>query len=223
VRKILAHVITRVAGTTGVPDGGGDGGPATEAELNMPGDVAVTADGGFLIADTANHVVREVSPEGVITLAAGDYIHVDILNQALAMAVTADGEFLIADTGNNQVWKALAGVNLRQVAGTRAVGSGGDDGPAIDAELNSPHGVAATADGGFLIADTGNHVVRKVSAQGVITRVAGTTGVAGSGGDDGPPTAAELNQPTAIAVTADGGFLIADRGNHLVRRVVLVD
>ena len=89
--------------------------------------------------------------------------------------------------------------------------------------LNSPHGVAVTADGGFLIADTRNHLVRKVSAQGVITRVAGTSGVAGSGGDDGPPTVAELNQPTAVAVTADGGFLIADKGNHLVRRVALVD
>jgi DNA-binding beta-propeller fold protein YncE len=83
-----------------------------------------------------------------------------------------------------------------------------------------PHGVAVTADGGFLVADTHNHVVRKVSADGAIARVAGVTGLAGSGGDDGPATAAQLNQPSAVAVTADGGFLIADTGSHLVRRVV---
>jgi hypothetical protein len=83
--------------------------------------------------------------------------------------------------------------------------------------------VAVTADGGFLVADTLNHVVRRVSAQGVITRVAGTTGTVGSAGDDEPATHAELNHPGAVAVTGDGGFLIADTLNHLVRRVALVE
>jgi hypothetical protein len=78
--------------------------------------------------------------------------------------------------------------------------------------------VAITADGGFLIADFGNHVVRKVSAAGVITRVAGT-GTAGNSGDDGPATEAELNGPNTIAPTADGGFLIADGLNNEVRKV----
>ena len=78
--------------------------------------------------------------------------------------------------------------------------------------------MAVTADGGFLIADTGNSVVRKVSAAGVITRVAGT-GAAGNSGDDGPATDAQLNRPIGVAVTADGGFLIADFGNQEVRKV----
>jgi hypothetical protein len=62
-------------------------------------------------------------------------------------------------------------------------------------------------------------VVRKVSADGVITRVAGTTGTAGSGGDDGPATGAEFHNPFAVAVTADGGFLVTDSANHVVRKV----
>ena len=69
--------------------------------------------------------------------------------------------------------------------------------------------MAVTADGGFLIADSGNNVVRKVSAAGVITRVAGT-GTPGNTGDDGPATDAQLSRPVGVAVTADGGFLIAD-------------
>ena len=78
-----------------------------------------------------------------------------------------------------------------------------------------------TADGGFLIADPGNNVVRKVSAAGVITRVAGT-GTRGNSGDDGPATDAQLNEPAGVAVTTDGGFLITDSGNSVVRKVSAV-
>ena len=87
------------------------------------------------------------------------------------------------------------GVVTRVAGTTGTAGFGGDGGSATDAELNNPAGVAVTADGGFLIADTANQVVRKVSADGVITRIAGTTGTAGSSGDDGPATGAELSYP----------------------------
>jgi glucose/arabinose dehydrogenase len=107
---------------------------------------------------------------------------------------------------------------ITRVAGTGTAGYSGDDGPATDAELNTPTGVAVTADGGFLIADTVNNLVRKVSAAGVITRAAGT-GTAGNSGDDGPAADAELNRPEGVAVTADGGFVIADSINNTVRKV----
>ena len=164
-------VITRVAGT-GTPANTGDDGPATEAQLDEPGGVALTADGGFLITDVLNNEVRKVSAAGVIS----------------------------------------------RVAGTGTPGNTGDDGPATEAQLNRPFGVALTADGGFLIADTFNNEVRKVSAAGVISRVAGT-GIAGNTGDDGPATGAQLNTPFGMAVTADGGFLIADVVNNEVRKV----
>jgi DNA-binding beta-propeller fold protein YncE len=78
--------------------------------------------------------------------------------------------------------------------------------------------VAVTPDGGFLIADTFNNVVRQVSAAGVITRVAGT-GTPGNTGDDGPATDAQLSRPIGVAVTPDGGFLIADVLNNEVRKI----
>ena len=109
---------------------------------------------------------------------------------------------------------------ITRVVGTGTAGNAGDGGPATDAQLQGPEGVAVTADGGFLIADNGNHVVRKVSAAGVITRVAGT-GATGNTGDDGPATDAQLNRPSAVAVTADGGFLITDVVNHVVRKVAV--
>jgi len=64
-------------------------------------------------------------------------------------------------------------------------------------------------------------VVRKVSSAGVITRVAGT-GTAGNSGDDGAATEAKLTSPIGVAVTADGGFLITDTGNNVVRKVALL-
>ena len=221
-------VITRVAGTgtrgSGV-GGEGDDGLATEAELNTPFYVAVTADRGFLIADSYSFVVRKVSSAGVITRVAGTGTSGTSGDNGLAteaelyhptgLAVTADGGFLITD--GHVVRKVSSAGVITRVAGTGTAGNSGDDGLATDAELNSPEGVAVTADGGFLFADTGNYVVRKVSSAGVITRVAGT-GVAGNSGDDGPATDAELT-PIGVAVTADGGFLITDPVNHVVRKV----
>ena len=84
--------------------------------------------------------------------------------------------------------------------------------------LSIPFGVAPTADGGFLIVDVGNQRIRKVSAAGVITTVAGT-GVAGSTGDGGPATAAQIYNPHNVVEQADGGFLIAEATAHRVRRV----
>ena len=222
-------VITRVAGTAGTAGSAGDDGPATDAQLHDPFGVVVTSDGGFLIGDLVNNVVRKVSPDGVITRVAGTGTSGSAgdggpatdaqLNGPVGVAVTADGGFLIADSGNNMVRKVSADGVITRVAGMGTAGGAGDGGPATDAQLNGPIGVAATADGGFLIADQNNAVVRKVSADGVITRVAGTTGTSGSAGDDGPATDAQLDTPTGVAVTADGGFLIADFSNNRVRKV----
>lgn len=106
------------------------------------------------------------------------------------------------------------------MAGTGLPGSSGDGGPATAAQLNFPFGVAPTADGGVLIADTGNARVRYVTAAGTITTVAGT-GTEGFSGDGGPATAAQLNGPYGVAVTADGGVVVADDGNSRVRLVDL--
>jgi hypothetical protein len=228
VRRVApSGAITTVAGT-GLPGSGGNGGQATDAELNAPSGVAATADGGFLIADFNNSRVQRVSPGGIITTAAGTGSPGSTgdggaatdaeINTPLGVAATPDGGFLIADSGNHQVRLVSPAGTITTVAGTGTVGGTGDGGPATAAKLSSPFAVAPTADGGFLIADTGSHKVRRVSHSGTITTVAGT-GSFGSGGDGGPATAAPLNVPEGVAATADGGFLIADSGNHRVRRV----
>ena len=103
-------------------------------------------------------------------------------------------------------------------AGTGAAGFGGDGGPATSAGLQQPISVAWLGDGGALVADFANHRIRRISASGEITTVAGT-GTAGYSGDGGPATSAKLNWPLDVEPTADGGFLIADLGNKRIRRV----
>lgn len=219
--------ISTVAGTT--PGFGGDGGPATAAQLNAPTAVALSPDGGLLIADAGNQRIRKVLPDGRIVTVAGTGVRGFLgdggsaTNAQLAtpssVSATGDGGFLIADSGNHAVRKVLPDGTIETVAGTPgALGYTGDNGPATSAKLAYPHGVAETADGGFLIADTSNHCVRRVFANGTIVTVAGT-GTGGYSGDGGPATAAQLHDPNGVAVTSDGGFLIADTTNNRIRRV----
>ena len=224
IRKVSAGgTITTVAGTTAGLSG--DGGPATVAQFNKPQVVAVTADGGYLIADSNNHRIRRVSPAGTITTVAGTTAGLSgdggpataaQLSVPVSVATTADGGYLIAASSNNRIRKVSAGGTITTVAGTTG-GLSGDGGPATAAQLSSPSSVAATADGGYLIADPGNHRIRRVSPAGTITTVAGST--AGQSGDGGPATAAQLFFPAAVAPTAEGGYLIAESINHRIRFV----
>ena len=227
VRKVSAlGTITTVAGN-GTPGVGGDTGPATSAQLTFPVAAAATADGGFLIADTGNHNIRRVLPDGFIVRVAGltlDDFSGDggpafgaTLNSPNAVAPTADGGYLIADTGNERIRRVAPDGIITTVAGG-GTGGLGDGGPATEAQLQGPYDVAVLPDGGFLIADYIAGRVRRVSPNGIITTVAGT-GSPGTSGDGGPATAATLSTPIAVEPAPDGGFLIADSTEQRVRRV----
>lgn len=227
VRKVsAAGVISTVAGN-GTFGTSGDDGPAIEAQLGRIDSLAITRDGGFLVADSDAGVVREVSVAGVIRRVAGSGVFGSGGDDGLALeapfrspeavAVMTDGGFLIADSGNNVVRRVSPDGIITRAAGTGTPGHSGDDGLAVEAQLKLPSGLAIFQDGSFLIADSGNSVVRRVSPDGVITRVAGT-GSQGSPGDDGPATEAQLFEPQALSLSADGGFLIL-QGNSIVRKV----
>jgi len=219
--------ITTVAGT-GTAGYSGDGGPATSARLNWPLDVEPTADGGFLIADLGNRRVRRVSPAGIVTTVAGTGAGGASgdggpatsarLDAPTGVAVTTDGGFFVVDAATHRVRRVSPGGTIARVAGSGQPGGTGDGGPAVTAQLNTPVGVAALPDGGFVVTEYEGHRVRRVSAAGVITRVAGA-GTAGFSGDGGAATAARLNKPVGVSTTSDGGFLIGDSQNGRVRKV----
>ncbi len=141
-----------------------------------------------------------------------------------SVSAYADGSFVIMDTGVTGDRERFAVVRrvradgiIVAAAGTGEAGSTGDGGPATSARI-SPGDVAALPDGGFLLSEPASHRVRRVGPDGIISTVAGT-GARGFGGDGGAATAALLQSPRGIAVTPDGGFLIADTGNSRIRRV----
>lgn len=223
--------ITTIAG--GVRSNGfsGDGGAGTDAQLNSPLGVAVEAGGGVLIADSNNHRIRRVSPSGTITTVAGTGevgfsgdggpATAADLDLPVDVAATRDGGFLIADYGNNRIRRVSPSGTITTVAGTGAEGFSGDGGPATAARMGFPNGVSATADGGFLISDSEFNRVRRVSATGTITTVAGSGGLAQGGfsGDGGPATAARFDGVSDAVEAPDGGLLIVDAGNERIRRV----
>ncbi len=203
-------IITTVAGN-GSHGYSGDGGPATSAELFLPFAVAVDSQGDLFIVDGFEDVVREVKPDGIITTVAGDGTvgysgdggpATDAeLDVPSGVAVDAQGDLFIADSANNAIREVRPDGIITTVAGDGIAGYSGDGGPATDAELGVPSGVAADAQGDLFIADTGNNVIREVKPDGLITTVAGD-GTWGYSGDGGPATAAELGGPQGVAVDA---------------------
>jgi hypothetical protein len=228
VRMVTAEGVVRTIAGTGVAGSTGDGGRATDARLNFPHTAVPTADGGLLIAETRASRIRKISPAGIITTVAGTGeagfsgdggpATGAQINNPRSVVPLPDGGFLIPDSNNHRVRRVSASGTITTVAGTGVQGFAGDGGPATAAQLSIPFSVSPTADGGFLIADIDNARIRKVSAAGIITTVAGD-GFAGFGGDGGPATAARLHHPHNVRALPDGGFLIADATNERVRRV----
>lgn len=226
----------------------GDHGPASAARLNNPQGVAVDGEGNLYIADTWNHRIRKVDRDGIITTVAGtgapgyggdcelEWVpaagrrFIPILNcpaQPIqlsyphALAINEAGDLLIADTGNHRVRRlALGGTAIFTVAGNGQAGNSGDGGPASEAGLNGPMGLALDRAGNLYISDQNHNTVRRVGADGIIATVAGKAELwEGFSGDGGPAVAAQLYYPGQLAVDRLGNLLIADMGNNRIRRV----
>jgi hypothetical protein len=240
----------------------GDGTSATSAQINQPYSVAVDSAGNIFVADYANSVIREISASsGDISTFAGVAVpdpnrnghlvglpafsgdgylategELGFLNDTpygAGLATDSAGNVFIADTANNAVRKISAATGIMTtVAGNGLIGYSGDGGPAASAQLFYPRDVAVDGLGNIFIMDTGNCVIRKVTAStGVITTVAGTPPnssgkyYCGYSGDGGPAISAELYPidllipAGGVAVDSSGNIFIADTGNAVIREV----
>ncbi|MER6567470.1 RICIN domain-containing protein [Streptomyces sp. NPDC001093] len=240
VRKVTTDgKISTLAGPGSGVDG--DGGPATAAGFNGPQGVAVDSSGVVYIADSFNHRIRMVTADGKISTFAGmstadlegggfdgdgGLATLAQLRRPMGVAVDSSGVVYIADTRNHRVRKVTTDGKISTVAGMDCAGFGGgfdgDGSLATSALLSNPYAVAVDGAGNLYIADSGNHRVRKVTADGYISTFAGSgpKGFAGGfGGDGGLATSARLNFPTGVAVDSTGVLYIADQRNHRVRMV----
>ena len=228
VRRIAPDgTIATIAGT-GAAGFSGDGGPATQAQLDFVHGVSLTPDGAILVADTWNDRIRRLEPDGTIRTVAGSGASgyggdggtavEAAIDDPRGVAALPDGGFLIPDTNNERVRRVWPDGTITTVAGTGEAGFSGDGGPATAARIDQPFAATPLPDGGFLIGDSGNARIRRVWPDGTITTVAGT-GVEGHSGDGGPAVEAEISAVSSIALTPDGGYVFAEPYRYAVREV----
>jgi len=229
IRKVDRQgIITTVAGN-GSAGFSGDGGPATQAQLNFPTAVAVGLDGSLYITDSINDRVRRVGTDGIITTVAGsDALSGPIgdggpavqarLDYPRAIAIGPDSSLYIGELFRPRIRRVGSDGIITTVAGNGTRGYSGDGGPATQAQLNLPYGVAVGADGSLYIADSSNELIRRVGSDGRITTVAGMGSIS-FGGDGGPATEAQFDYPVSVVVGAEGQLYIADFDNNRIRRI----
>lgn len=238
IRRLNADgTIETIAGT-------GELGPANDGygpdiQFNHPTNLEFDGDGHMIIAAWHNSLIKrlDLSTGFATTICGtgarsfnGDGLQGTATFVDLPSSVIWDpgtGNVIFSDQANFRIRVLEPNGEVHTIAGDGTATYGGDGGPAANAQLSSPRGQSAppagritrAANGDIIIADTGNHVVRRIDGAGVISLVAGTPGEAGYEGDGGPATSAKLNTPSDVAVAADGTIYVADTMNHVVRAI----
>jgi len=229
IRKVDSFgIITTIAGTGTVEGYSGDGGPATQALIHQPVDLAVDSAGNIYFADSTGQRIRKIATNGIITTVAGNgnagfsgdgsSAVTSELNFPVSISFDTSGNLYIADSNNFRIrMVSAASSTMSTFAGNGTEGFSGDGGAPTSATINYPYSVRIDSFNRLFIADTSNNRVRIV-ANGFISTLVGTA-ANGFSGDGGQAGSAELNFPWSLGFDASGNLLIGDRVNDRVRMV----
>lgn len=204
--KLFGQVTTLAGSVAGAIDATGTG-----ARFKAPYGLTKDSQGNIYVADSDNDVIRKITPAGVVSTFVPKIAG---LNEPTGLAIDINDNIYIADAGNNQIKKVTPAGVVSVYAGTGAYGFA--IGPALLSSFKYPAGVAIDAAGTVYVADYGNHQIRKVSTDGIVSELAGT-GVPGL--LNGPPTAARFRNPFGVAVDATGNVYVAEVNNHAIRKI----
>ncbi len=200
-------------------------GPVTTAAFNDPAALVADTGGNLYIADSQNHVIRKVATNGIVSTFAGQAgISGSRDGNGLqaqfdtpsGIAIAPNGNFYVSDTGNHTIRKITPAAVVTTMAGTPAQ-SGFTDDTGAAARFNSPLGIAVGANDTLYVADSGNHLLRKITSGGGVTTLAGSPENWGS--DDGVGSAARFNGPVGVALDDQGNLFVSDSWNHAIRKI----
>ena len=223
IRKITgAGVVTTIAGSAG--NFGSANGQDVSARFWSPVGMAIDATTNLFVADLGNNLVRKINPANLVSALAGSPSigsadgASQIARFSFPQGVTVDlaTNTYVADTANHTIRKINAAGQVSTLAGL-AGNPGSVDNTGTNASFNGPQGTAVDSSGNIFVADTANHLIRKVTPAGVVSAFAGTAGVSGTA--DGTNTGAQFYAPQALVVDGPGNVFVADTLNNLIRKI----
>ena len=219
----FASTVAGKSGQEGTDDGVGE-----DARFFNPSGVTVDGSGNLYVADSGNHTIRKITPEGIVSTIAGEpgmpgssdgTGNVARFNFPTGIAVGDSGNLYVADTVNDTIRKITPASEVTTLAGL-AGAEGSTDGTGSEARFTTPLGVTVNASGVVYVGDSGNHTIRKITPDGVVSTLAGLAGSRGS--LNGFGDAARFDVPCGVAVDSDGNTYVADTFNHTIRKVSAV-
>jgi sugar lactone lactonase YvrE len=239
--RIMADVTT----FAGIGDFADKNGAALSAAFRSPSGVLTLTDGSVLVTDSRDHLIRKVSA-GQVTTFAGSELAINLnaqgfpvgglldgtssksfFNEPIGLAVDAKGNVYVADASNNAIRKINTHGQVITLAGNGVLGN--QDGKGAEARFNHPSDVAVAADGTVYVADTLNHLIRKIATDGTVTTLSDSSnrtiqvrpGEAAYAGDyqDGSLKDAKFNEPSGLALDAKGNLFVSDTGNQRIRYI----
>ena len=227
LRKITtASAVSTFVGMAGVS--GSANGIGAAASFYNPTGVTTDSAGNIYVADINNHTLRKITPDGVVSTLAGaagisgstdNSVVAARFNLPYGMATDSAGNIYVTEIGNDTIRKITPEGVVSTLAGTAGI-SGSSDGIGAAASFYNPWGVTTDNSGNVYVADTGNHTLRKITPDGVVSTLAGTAGISGS--VDRPGAAARFNNPIGVVTDSTGNVYVADANNHTLRKITSV-
>ena len=210
------NVSTLAGSTRGYADGN-----SLNARFDSPFDIASDGQGNFYIADSFNNRIRKITPDGEVSTLAGngqqgfeDGIGTDAqFFLPLGLATDNVGNIYVADTFNHRIRKITPEGVVSTFAGNGEQGF--EDGIGTNAKFSQPNGLFIDSSGNVFVADRNNNRIRKITPEGIVSTIAGST----AGFADGKGTAAQFDAPTGITMDSEGNLYVADNGNHKIRKI----
>lgn len=231
IRLVSPSGVTLLAGAS--PAGGHSfDQSAASALLDAPIGVTVAKDGTIYFAEQGTHLVRKITTSGGLVTVAGTFNNFTggysgdggpatsaALNRPFGIALDSKGNIYVSELNNNRIRRVDLNGNISTYAGNGTAGFSGDGGPATSAELNVPDQIVFDASDNLYIADQSNGRVRKVTAGGVISTIAGIGKSGGPAGDGGPASAANIPNPVGLAFDGSGNLYVSEPNWEVVRRI----